>query len=106
MRVRSHLAAEQMSRVDDGLHLFVEQLLAEPAGDVAVYATGGGELDHVGALRDLLADRAAAIVGAVAQVGRARPPQIGDVPVHVVRGIGVSARAGDAPRPPQSWVPR
>ena len=95
VRVRGHLAAEEVRRLDDRLHLVVEQLLAETAGDVAVHAAGRGELDDVGALRDLLAGGATAVVGAVAQVGRARPPQLGDVPIRVVGGIRVPAGARD-----------
>ena len=90
-----HLAAEQARRVDDGLHLIVEQLLVQPAGDVAVHPAGRRELDHVGALGNLPAGGATAVVGAVAGVGGAGSPQLLDVAVHVVGGIGVAARPGD-----------
>ena len=62
MRVRGHPASKEMSRLDNRLHLVVEQLLTETAGYVAVHAAGGGELDYVGALRDLLTRGAAAVV--------------------------------------------
>jgi hypothetical protein len=86
VRVCGHPASKEVSRLDNRLHLVVEQLLTETAGDVAVHAASGGELDHVGALRDLLARGAAAVVRAVAQVECARPSQFGDVPVGVVGG--------------------
>ena len=82
--MRGDLAAEEARGLDDRLHLVVEQLLSEAAGDVAVDAAGCGELDDVRALRNLLADGAAAVLGAVAQVGRARSAQLGDVAVRVV----------------------
>ena len=69
----------------------------EPAGDVAVHAAGRGELDDVGALRDLLAHRAAAIVRAVADVGRMRSRTTSrDVAVGVVRAVAVTAGDRDA----------
>ena len=68
MRVRRDLAAEHVRRIDDRLHLLGEHLLIQSAGDVAVHAARCGELDDVGALRDLLAHRAAAFVRAVAEI--------------------------------------
>jgi hypothetical protein len=47
----------------------VHHLPVESASDVAEHAAGRGELDHVGACRNLLAHGAAAVVGAVAHVG-------------------------------------
>src|SRR3546814_8849769 len=52
--------------------LVIEHLLAEARTDPAVDPAGRGEFDHVGAAPDLEPHRAAAIVGAVASVARAR----------------------------------
>ena len=92
VRVRGGLPSEQVRRVDDGLHLVVEQLLTQPAGDVAVDPAGGGELDDVGTLRDLIADGTAAVVRAAAQVRRAGAPHLRNVAVRVVGGVAVPAR--------------
>src|SRR3546814_16632675 len=52
--------------------LVIEHLLAEARTDPAVDPAGRGEFDHVGAAPDLEPHRAAAVVGAVAGVARAR----------------------------------
>ena len=96
VRMRRDLAAEHVRGVDDRLHLVREHLLVEPAGDVAVHAARGRELDDVGALRDLLAHRSAAIVSAVAVVGRALAHDLRDVAVGVVRAVAVTASDRDA----------
>ncbi len=95
VRMRGDLAAEHVRGVDDRLHLVREHLLIQPAGDIAVHAAGGRELDHIRALRDLLAHCAAAFVGAVAVVGRTLAHDLGNVAIGVVRAVAVAARDRD-----------
>ncbi len=94
--VRGHLATEHVRGVDDGLHLVSKHLLIQAAGDVAVHATGRGELDHVGALRDLRTDGAAAIVCTIAGIVGVFVHHLGDVTIGVVGSIAVAAGDGDA----------
>ena len=70
MRVRHRFAAERMRGLDDGVHLFLRELLADARRRVGEHAAGGDELDDVGAALDHFAHRAPAIVGAVAFAGR------------------------------------
>src|SRR3546814_2835603 len=72
VRVHRDLLAEHMRGLDDRPCLVIEHLLAEARTDPAVDPAGRGEFDHVGAAPDLEPHRAAAIVGAVASVARAR----------------------------------
>ena len=68
MRVHRDLLVVEPGRLDDGLRLVVEHLLAEPRPDAAVHAAGGGDLDQVDAACDLQPYRLAAGVLAVAEV--------------------------------------
>jgi len=100
VRMRGDLAAEHVRGVDDRLHFIREHLLVEAACNVAVDAAGGRELDDVRALRDLFAHRTAAVIGAVAVVGRVGAHDLRDVAIGVVRAVTVTAR--DRDRPPGS----
>ena len=95
--MRRDLAAEGARGGHHGAHLVVHHLLIEPSGDIAEHPAGGGELDHVGAGADLLAGRAAAIVGAVAGIAglhdQACKPAIG-----AVAAVAMSTRHRDHPR--------
>ena len=92
MGVGGDAAAEGVSGLDDGAHLVRHHLPVEAARYVRKDAAGGGELDHLGAGRNLLAHRPAAIVGAVAGVGRALAGDLGEV---AVEAVDAAMAAGD-----------
>jgi hypothetical protein len=84
MRMGGDTAAHHVRRLDDGPELRVRELLPEAGARVRQHAAGGRDLDQVGAHPNLLAHRAAAVVGARADARRAQ--HAGDVlreAVHV-----------------------
>ncbi len=88
-----HLLAIHVGGIDQRLDFIVEHLLAEPDADIAVHAARGGNLDDIDATADLLADRAAAALGAVAQVAGIA---VGADPVGgAIVWIGVTGSAGN-----------
>src|SRR3546814_5243999 len=93
-----------MRGLDDRLCLVIEHLLAEARTDPAVHPAGRGEFDHVGDAPDLEPHRAAAIVGAVASVARARkarPKLVAVAPraIHMFRPARNAGDGIDAARP-------
>ncbi len=88
-----HFLAEQLRGLDDGARFIRKHLRAKARADAAVDAARGGELDHIRPARDLQADRAAAIFGAVARVacGVEILPQlvaVAERAIHVTGGAG------------------
>ena len=98
MRVDRDLFPEQRGGFDDRLCFVVEHLLAQPRADAAVNPTRRGKFDHIGAAPDLEPHRAAAIVGAVAGVARAREegPEL----------VAIAERAIHMPRAARNTVAR
>jgi hypothetical protein len=90
------LAAEAAGGVDHGLDLVVHHLLTETAGHVGQNAAAGRDLDDVDPERDLVADGAAAIVGAVAGVDVALGGDRRQIAVEAVARIAMTARHRDA----------
>ena len=101
------LLAVEVRGLDDRPRLVLEHLRAEAEADAAVDAAGGRDLDDVDAARDLAADGAAAIVGAVAGAARAQQLLVkfladAERRIHVAggrrdRGAGVDDARADRP---------
>lgn len=71
MSMGGHLAPERVRGAHDLRKLVIGHLLRKPGGGVRENTTGGGNLDHVGAVLDGGAHRPATVIGSVAD-GRRR----------------------------------
>ncbi len=91
------LPAEGAGRHYHRAHFIVHHLLVQPAGDVAEHPAGRRELDDVGAGADLLAHRAAAIVGTVAGVAGLLD-QAGEPAIGTVAAVAMAAGHRHHPR--------
>jgi hypothetical protein len=83
--------AEQLRRFHNGDGFILEHLRAEARADSAVDAAGGAKLDHIGSARDLQANGAAAIFGAVAGIASgieilAQLIPVTERAIHMARG--------------------
>jgi hypothetical protein len=96
MRVSSYLAVERPCRRDDRPHLIVHHLLVEAARHVGQDAAGRSDLDDIGARADLFANRASAVVGAIADIAGIGGGR-GTVAVAAVTRITMAARHRDHP---------
>ncbi len=91
MGVGGHLASHHVRGADNGVQLFLEELLLDACAGGGQHPAGGGDLDDVRAFLHQLAHGAGAIIRPVARIGAAIGAHHLDAPAI---DVGMAARGG------------